>query len=145
MSAGDPSKLKSEKPYLIYPIGGIDDDPEELIAFYGLSPRAVAAAGHSKQRAHVTIEFFKLDDVAGRKDLFIARARAIVAMHPQLVNLNDADPAKQAIAKALVDGFTSAKAEHANCARSFRRVFETSPADAASLFQAAATYIATNS
>ena len=107
---------------MIYPIGDIDDDLEQLIQFYGLSPRACASAGHKRRRALVTIEFFKLDDVEGRKDLFLARARAIVAMYPQLLKLNAPDAPTRATATALVNGFTGAKAEHANCARSFRGI-----------------------
>jgi hypothetical protein len=145
LGGDDPVSLKGEKPYLIYPIGDIDDDPEALICFYGVNPQAVAKSGFNYHRALVTIEFFKLDDVAGRKDLFISRARAIVAMYPQLKNLKSGSLAEKRIAKGLVDGFISAKSEHANCARSFKKLFETSPDQAEELYKLAAEYITTNS
>jgi hypothetical protein len=43
--AKDPATLKSEGAFLIYPIGSIDDDPEDLIEFVGVSPQAKAIAG----------------------------------------------------------------------------------------------------
>ena len=52
----------AEGAFLLYPIGSLDDDPETIIEFYGLSPRPVAATGLKRQRALVTIEFFRLDD-----------------------------------------------------------------------------------
>jgi hypothetical protein len=144
-SGSDPAKLKKEKPYLIYPIGDIDADPETLIAFNGLSPATVHAAGFEHQRALVTIEFFKLDDLSGRKDLFIDRARVIMAMHPQLLNLASADAATRARAQGLVAAFTRPMAPHANCARSFQRLFAADPASADALFQAASNYLISNS
>jgi hypothetical protein len=60
-NGGDPAGFPAERAFLIYPIGSADDDPETLIEFYGLSPRPKLRAGHGRQRALVTIEFFKLD------------------------------------------------------------------------------------
>jgi hypothetical protein len=127
------------------PFGDIDADPETLITFNGLSPAAARAAGFDHQRALVTIEFFKLDDVSGRKDLFIDRARVIIAMYPQLVNLGSADAATRASAQGVVPVFTRPTAPQANCARSFQRLFASDPAKARALSQAASDYLISNS
>ena len=81
-----PASLKSERAYLIYPIGRIDDDPAKLIRFYGVSPQAAVASGHKHHRALVTIAFFELDDPVNRKTLFKQRARIIRALYRFLNN-----------------------------------------------------------
>jgi hypothetical protein len=139
----DPADLRDEKPYLIYPIGTVDEDPERLIEFRGISPRAVPSlTGHRRLRALVTIEFFKLDDVLGRKNLVRERAVIITALYPQLeraVNASTEDRRQKA--RDLVAGFTSAMAPHANCARSLKRLFEEDPAEAEAVFEKAAELI----
>lgn len=135
-----PQSLTKERPYLIYPIGDFDVDPEDLITFYGTSPRAVAASGHRRSRALATIEFFKLDDVNKRKNLIQDRAMVIVAMYPQLEKRGKAgeDSAKAA---RLVEGFTNPNSRHTNCARSFRRLFELDPVEAKSVYETAGRLI----
>jgi hypothetical protein len=135
-----PQSLTKERPYLIYPIGDFDVDPEDLITFYGTSPRAVAASGHRRSRALTTIEFFKLDDVNKRKNLIQDRAMVIVAMYPQLEKRGKAgeDSAKAA---RLVEGFTNPNSRHTNCARSFRRLFELDPVEAKSVYETAGRLI----
>lgn len=142
LESEDPAALLAERPYLVYPLGDFDDRPEDLIAFNGLSPRPVARAGHPRHRALVTIEFFKLDDVLKRKNLFRERAMVIIALFPQLQKLSGALPdAERVEAEKLVDGFTSEKAPHTNCARSFRRLFESSPAQAREFFDKAVGFL----
>jgi hypothetical protein len=68
-----------------------------------------------------------------------------MAMHPQLVNLASHDAATRATAQALVTAFTRPTAPHANCARSFQRLFAADPARAGALFQAASNYLISNS
>src|SRR5262249_50416814 len=80
----DPTKMSSEKPLLIYPVGGRDDDPEDLITFEGLSPVPKASAGFNRQRALVTIELFKLDHVPTRRLLFKGRAYLIRLLYLEL-------------------------------------------------------------
>jgi 5-methylcytosine-specific restriction endonuclease McrA len=84
----DPKQLKKEKPYLIYPIGDWDTDPEQLIRFHGVSPQPVAVKGYRRHRALVTIEFFELDNVNRRKNLIRERAVIIIALFPQLEKLH---------------------------------------------------------
>ena len=49
-----PTRMGAEKAYLLYPLGDLDDDPEELIEFHGLSPQAKASRGFKRKRALVT-------------------------------------------------------------------------------------------
>ncbi len=125
LKADDVEKMKSEKALLIYPIRDFDDDPEDLIGFHGISPYSVAPGGHARNRALTTIEFFKLDDEAKRKNLFRDRAMVIIALHAQMVVLDDGASGKsKTIAEDLIAGFTSEKAPHANCARCHKKLFE---------------------
>jgi hypothetical protein len=137
----DPKQLKSEKPYLIYliyPIGDFDDDPEKLIRFHGVSLQPVAASGHRRHRALVTIEFFKLDDASRRKNLVRERAMIIVALYPQLERLSgSASTTDKTQARQIVDGFTQPTASHTNCARCFQKLFETDPEEAKAVFDKA--------
>ena len=138
----DPKQLKSEKPYLIYPIGDVDEDPEKLIRFYGVSPQPVATRGYRRNRALVTIEFFKLDDVNRRKNLIRERAIIIVAMYPQLKKLNrGAKTADKAQARQIVSSCTQLKAPHTNCAKSFQKLFETDPEEARVIFNTAIQFV----
>ncbi|HEU4453042.1 MAG TPA: hypothetical protein VFR81_08275 [Longimicrobium sp.] len=133
----DPVVLAAERPFLIYPIGDFDARPEDLIEFHGLSPRPSMAAGHDRERALVTIEFFKLDDLK-RKNLFRERAVIIVALYPQLEKLSGpASAAEKNKAEDVVRGFTSPKAPHTNCAASFVRLFLSDPAEAREFFERA--------
>lgn len=142
----DPSALMGEQPLLIYPIGDFDDDPEELIGFYGISPHAIPPSGFKRHRALATIAFFELDDAIGRKNLVRGRAYVITALYPQLLTLAGNESAKKkAIARMLVDGFTSPKSEHTNCARSFRNLFNNAPDEAERVFEVAAEFIDSSS
>jgi hypothetical protein len=140
----DPVELKSEKPLLIYAVGDIDEDPEELIEFMGISPRPVVnAKSYRRFRALVSIEFFALDDVDLRKNLVRERAMVISALHPQLENLTNANKTKRERAERLVAGFTSPNSAHTNCAKSFKRLFESDPEKAERVFDEASRHIDT--
>ena len=131
-----------EQPYLIYPIGDFDEDPEDLIRFHGASPQAVVDNGYRRARALVTIEFFKLDDVTARKNLVRERAVIIVALFPQLEKLADAAPGgADPQAQQLVDGFTSPTSAHTNCARSYKRLFKSDRVEAKAIFDRAVMLI----
>ena len=136
----DPAKLTKEQPLLIYPLGGFDDDPEELIRFHGISPQAVATSGHKRHRALTTIEFFKLDDGNERKNLILDRAYIISALFAVLEKAAGNGPEK-AKAVNLVNAYTADSARHANCARSFVRLFHANPTEARAVEALAANYI----
>lgn len=137
----DPKALLKEGPLLIYALGDFDEDPEDLIEFYGVSPRAVQQAGYRRFRALVTIEFFALDDAVGRKNLVLDRARIISALYPQLRTLAVGPLEDRPAAAAMVRAYTSPKAPHANCARSFKRLYDASPAEALTIYSDAWKFI----
>ncbi|HSI15383.1 MAG TPA: hypothetical protein VK961_25275 [Chthoniobacter sp.] len=127
LDADDPENvamLAAEGAYLLYPIGSLDDDPETIIEFYGLSPRPVAATGMKRHRALVTIEFFRLDDPEERKNLYRDRAILILALFPLLEKTRQGTPAAKTAAKATVKGFLKPELRHLNCARNFQGLFE---------------------
>jgi len=129
----NPAALLAEEPLLIYPIGNFDCDPEQLIQFTGVSPKAVAADDYGRARAKVTIEFFLLDDVNKRRDLLDERCLLIIALYPQLEKLA-ANPANAKV-RRFVTNRLKPSARHANCARSFKRLFDADPATAETIFQ----------
>jgi hypothetical protein len=143
LTSEDPEDLLiNEQPYLIYPLGNFDEDPESIIDFHGISPRAVADSGHRRHRGLVTIEFFKLDDVNKRKNLVRERALIIVALFPQLQKASTSEqPTEKTQATQAVANFTSSKAPHANCARSFKRLFESNPTEAEAVYENALEFV----
>ncbi|MCI0422701.1 MAG: hypothetical protein L0387_38435 [Acidobacteria bacterium] len=146
LNGEEPEKLLKEKSYLIYPLGSLDANPEDIIEFYGSSPRPVAKRGHKRNRARVTIEFFKLDDENKRKNLFRERAIIMLALFPQLEKMSGpASAAEKAKAKDVVDGFTRSNTAHANCARSFKRLFGSNPVEAKAVFEKAIQLVISSS
>src|SRR5712691_1555379 len=142
LTGEDSMQLKNEKPYLIYPIGDCDTDPEQLIRFHGVSPQSVAVDGYCRYRALVTIEFFKLDDINRRKHLIRERAVIIIALFPQLEKLGqDVSAEDKTKARQIVERFTQPTAPHTNCARSFRDLFCTDPGEAKAIFDKAVQLI----
>jgi hypothetical protein len=144
LTADDPAKLQQEKAYLIYPIGPLDDDPEKLIKFRGTSPVPVAASGHDRNRALVTIEFFKLDD-PDRDNLYRERALLILALFPLLEKTTLGTEAQKADSLATVTNFLTPKLQHLNCAKSFQRLFQSEPVEAKAIYDAAIKLLATKS
>ena len=142
LTGDDPAKLTKEKPFLICPVGDFDDAPEDLIRFHGVSPQPVAPGGHARKRALVTIEFFKLDDEAKRKNLLRERAVVIIALHPQLEKLADGAAGNaKTDAQELVDGFTAPRSAHTNCARSYKDLFHRNRGEAKAVFDGAVKLI----
>lgn len=139
LKGAEPSALNTnERPYLIYPISDIDTDPAELIKFNGISPYAASAVRHLKNRALVTIEFFKLDDPVKRKSLLKERALIILALWGVL-NSDDVN------AQSAVNKFKSNASPHANCARCFIDLFETNQGQAEVFYQGVLSYFLTSS
>ena len=121
LTGSDPATMGAERPWLLYPIGRLDVDPEEVIRFNGVFPRSDATDPLLKRRGFVTIVFFGLDDVFARKNLMKERAQVILALHAMLVKAERGDTD----AGAVVDTMLAPTAPHANCARSFDRLFHS--------------------
>lgn len=114
------------------------------IEFLGCMPQAITT---SPDYFCGTIAFFGLDDVDMRSDLFLERAMIIVSMKPLLDDANDQNTtaADRVAAQARVDRFTSPKSPHANCARSFERLYKADRAAAMECYRAADAYWASKS
>jgi hypothetical protein len=139
-----PEKLKSEKPLLIYPIGKSDKDPESLIGFYGVSPKALLPSGHGRERALATIDFFRLDDVNARSNLFLERGRVITALYSALL-LESLGAPGSAARQREITAASSDKAPHSNCARSFIKLFQINRAEADKIYDEATKYLESKS
>jgi hypothetical protein len=124
LTQGNPARMKSEKRFLIYPIGTIDDDPRTLITFAGVLPRPVAASGFARERAEVTIDFFAL----ASEDLAEERADIIKNLYFPLKALarGPADP-DHADAREVLALATSPQAPHSTCSLAFQQVFLSQP------------------
>jgi hypothetical protein len=133
-----PPAPATEQPYLIYPVGGRDDNPEDLIGFVGCVPQPAKPAGFGRFRAQATIAIFKLDDPIERRLFYEGRARAIQLLFLNLVTIDDgaaADPLLVQAARANVARMLKASEPHANCLRCFDRLYRQSRAEATRIFQ----------
>lgn len=111
----------TEKPFLPYPLGNIDEDsPEDLIAFNGVSPiiNPNLTDEHKKLRAFVTIKFFNLD--ALRESLIKQRCRVIKDIYEAVHTINN-DQNEDIVAQKKEDlkQWISGSEAHSNCAKSF--------------------------
>jgi hypothetical protein len=129
-TACNPAAMAGERPFLPYPIGDTDDDPEDLIEFAGLSPQA-KGTGFRRQRALVTIWLFDLN----RKWLQKDRAKAIMAyfLALQIAGRKPRDKLARD-AEKVVRQMGSPSEAHANCLSSFRRLYDSDRAGAQRIF-----------
>ena len=127
----NPTALKAEQAYLIYPLGDHDDDPEDLIEFDGLSPKAKQPAGFNFLRAEVVIELFQLGNASKRRALFKGRAYLMRLLFLELQGRdNTADPVKKQKHKEVIKSLTGDECPYANCMRSFKRLYDSDPVKA---------------
>lgn len=127
-----------ERPYLAYPLGLFDDDPQKLIRFEGNLPVPAATAGRRRRRGRVIIRFFGL---AERDGLLLERSITIAALHLALVNV-DGDDLTSRLARHMVRTLTADQAAHANCARSFVGLWAADRPAARAFSQAALDHLA---
>ncbi len=115
----------SEEPFLIYPLGELDDDPEELISFIGIVAVPRSEIDEKRRRAQVTIDFFDLNN---RDELWDERFAVIRSLWQALRNRELAqDQAEQDDASLTIEELISARSPHTSCARSFLALFEDDP------------------
>jgi hypothetical protein len=143
----DPRRMKSERPLLIYPIGGIDRDPETLIRFVGMHPEpAVARGRQGYHRALATIELFRLDDAVRRKELFRARALLVGHLYRELEVRRKSPPGPAwNDADEWVRLLTGSLSPHANCLRCFDRLYAADPVEARKHVDDAKAFLKTGS
>ena len=138
----DPDEMGAERPWLFYPIGSTGVNPEDVISFRGIFPRSEHTDPSLKQRGLATIAFFALDDVNERKNLLRERAVVIVVLRGQFAKAIDQhDAAVRALAMSLL----ASSAQHANCARSFARLFREDRTEAEAVAEEAEKYLLSRS
>lgn len=117
--AVDPWQMQTEQAFLVYPIGDLDEDPENILTFTGNLPLPKHTAGPLHRRARVVIDFFELDT---REDLLEDRATWILVLWTALRLHATGTAADRAIAQARIREYVSPIAPHANCVRTFFRL-----------------------
>jgi hypothetical protein len=133
----DPAAMAGERPFLVYPIGDIDDDPEDLIEFAGLSPQAKGTR-FRRQRALVTIWLFDLNRKWLRKDRALEVMRYFLALERTQRSPRDRIARDS---EKIVRYLSSPRARHANCLRSFRRLYDADRPAAERIFHACARLV----
>jgi hypothetical protein len=139
-SSDSPEALAAEMPFLLFPIGALDEDPEEILTFDGLSPVPKVQEGHRMRRAIITIDFFAL---AEREELLRGRAEQIVSLYLALSWAGD--PVIREIADRAVTSLLSSASEHTSCARAFHRLYSSDLARATEIARIAQSYIESQS
>jgi 5-methylcytosine-specific restriction endonuclease McrA len=120
-----PKKLAGEEPFLIYPLGSLDEDPEDLIAFEGVIAVPRHASGRKHDRGRVTIDFFKLDL---RDELIFQRALILKSLYWAIDDLKTSqNPRKRAAAQQTINLALSPQCPHTSCARSFYQICMSDP------------------
>jgi 5-methylcytosine-specific restriction endonuclease McrA len=141
-SAADPTKLKSERPLLLYPIGDIDDDPETILTFEGWLIKPVSSRGENYLRASVTIDFFELDT---REELIRERSSAIVDMYIAHESLSSKNNRLRALAERKLKTCVEPRSMHTSCCRAFLKLLDSDPQRAADLATQAQNYLESES
>lgn len=136
----DGKKLKQEVPFLLYPLGTFDEDPEDLITFEGVLPVPKIKTGTKYQRARVTIDFFAL----GREELLKRRAQILQVLWLAFLTLEDTQtpPQRKQLAQRIIDLGIAANSEQAACARAFHRLCQQDRNRAELYVEQAAQYLA---
>lgn len=118
----DPLSTNSEEPYLLYPLGDHDVNPEELFQFEGVLPVIITTNADEKIRAKVTLDFF---DLSSRDPLTEQRAGVIDHLWHALfvAQSSQATQNQRAMAQESVMIAIHSSSAHANCARSFRNLY----------------------
>ncbi len=125
----------SEEPFLIYPLGELDDDPEELISFVGIVAVPRSDDDNKRRRARVTIDFFELNN---RDELWDERFAVIRSLWQALRNRENAlDPAERDDARVTIKELVDNRSPHASCARNFLALYEDDPREAWRIYREA--------
>ncbi len=134
-AAADPRKYEVERPDLIYPVGTLDEDPEDLLYFKGYLPFPVEedTTKPAHRRALIAILFFNL---FSDSTLLLERALAINSLYRALEGGSEED-------NSMVNWMTQGKLTHTNCCRSFVDIYKKDRELAVRLREEALAYIDT--
>lgn len=128
-----------ERPLLVYPLGDLDEDPEQIITFDGIIAQPRKRNGPRWRRAKVTIAFFGLNV---REELLRERARVLTALDNALSILeSDASEARKQEAKGDIERLRSEASPHANCVRAACAAYIADPHGMRAVFRAARDYL----
>lgn len=131
--------LKAEKPFLIYPIGDTDEDPEDVLTFAGILAEPRAKSGHRRRRAEVMIDFFRMNT---REELWHGRFHVIRALFDAYAaSVQGLTPQHKAEGAATLVSMTDPSAPHASCARRYLEQIRTDAAAAWTTYEMAKTYL----
>jgi hypothetical protein len=138
----DPATLKTERPFLLYPLGDLDEDPEEVLTFDGINPVPRMRRGARWRRARVIIDFFELDQ---REELLRERAEKIVAVFLALEILQSGREENRELAGRAIETLLSPSSAHVNCGRAFRALYQADRDRAEEIVRKAQSYLDTQS
>lgn len=129
--------VNAEQPFLCYPIGTSDTDPEELLTFVATTAVPKSSTAHDRRRGQIMIDFFDLNK---REELHRQRANMIVLLGSALVNLADdrGDEADEQLARRIVENVYP----HTNCVRAFRATWDNDQDFARRVLRSCKTYYA---
>jgi hypothetical protein len=140
----------TEQPLLIYPLGSVDDDPEDVIRFIGINafppckdpflPPQKQNDVLRNQRATTTIEFY---DLNGRVDLLQGRAERIRELEKAFALCNHGTPKEQADAADDVVRLRDESSDHTACVRAMIRLYQNNVAVARQIFELVREVLAT--
>jgi len=112
----------TERPLLPYPLGAVDEDPEEISTFDGVIAIPCKRNGPRWRRAKVTIAFFQLNR---REELLRERARCLVALDNALAIVESDFPSERVKqAEEDVRRLRSPVSPHCGCVRAACRMYE---------------------
>jgi hypothetical protein len=138
----------AERPLLIYPLGKVDEDPEELIRFRGIA--AVPPADdplldseaktdpHRNRRARVTIRFFGLNE---REELRWGRAEKLRELEKSLSLIHKGNRAENKAARDDLLRLTNGSSEHTACVRAMIRLYDNNKKTAQLYFEGVRDYL----
>lgn len=131
-----------EKPFLIYPLGGLDADPESLITFVGCKAMPAKPPGkvHDWNRARVTIAFFLLNDPSREDQLILERASRLDLVGHKIEDFERSSAAQRQQAWDAVKAEGHASLPHASCVRAMIRLYASDPDAARKLIADARVY-----
>jgi hypothetical protein len=142
MDSDDFEKLKLEHSYLIYPLGDLDDDPEDLITYRGILPIPKYRRGHKHRRARVTIDLFALDI---REDLLRLRAEIIQTIWLAFITIStrNVNNENTQLARQIIDRARSPRTSQTACARVFYDLCQNDAINARRFAQEADDFLST--
>jgi hypothetical protein len=128
---GDEMALRGEKPYLTYPVGDGDDDPEELVTFTGTVARPAVETGWRHERGALIIDFFGLNS---RDQLHVQRAEIIERFGGALAAVADGRASQSD--RTYVAMLGNPIIPHASCLRAFAKLWYRDERSARRLYDA---------